>query len=667
MMQSHQVTDEILAQALVSEYYQGAVRLASFLLHDDEAAREITEQSIHKIVAVRHRFWGEESISSLLYSHILALALKHPSLEVSRGHADSGSDLTSLERNQALVILLRYGLHQSLEDTARVIERPRQTAVSLFTGAYRHLLAQDPDALAASTVQGDDHQQARESILRAAAGDDTLGSYGLLHIENCPACRSYRYAVENLERRLPASTDTAFPSPQLPPEKLEVIGSIAHSHIQSSQQKRKLAVSSKEALLIGFVIVAVLIAGWVVKAAAPDEGFSNRGPATPISEIPSSIEDAAPLPDTSGSVSAGAQSLEDSAYLSRRGYASLSRLQVPMTRKFPLDALTPAGASTARLSGPLALQAVLYYWGEHVDTYLHLQRAEDDPTATQAELISYVTATTDLKVIQRFAGNTDLLDRLTRAGFPVIIQRGSFSNADLPWSAQYDIVFGVDKTSGETALASLIIPTRGVAPVGLSDRSSHRYIPIVSNELYSAWHPFNYAYLVVYPADQEEALKLVLGDQFDAQQNYLFAANLAQVEAHTAHSSKHLFYDFYNLGNSLLHLSDEEGAAAAFDQAYAVFRFLPPEERIAQILWYQPGPYQAYFSTGRYGDLISLASTTIQQAGDVPVVESYYWRALARAKLGDWSTATNDLQTAMLLDPDFSLVPAAFDSLNGVE
>jgi hypothetical protein len=45
MMQSQQVSDEMLTQVLFGEYYAEAYRLASFLVSDDQTAQAICEQS----------------------------------------------------------------------------------------------------------------------------------------------------------------------------------------------------------------------------------------------------------------------------------------------------------------------------------------------------------------------------------------------------------------------------------------------------------------------------------------------------------------------------------------------------------------------------------------------------------------------------------------------
>ncbi len=95
-------------------------------------------------------------------------------------------------------------------------------------------------------------------------------------------------------------------------------------------------------------------------------------------------------------------------------------------------------------------------------------------------------------------------------------------------------------------------------------------------------------------------------------------------------------------------MGDHENAAAAFDQARAIG--LP-----WRMLWYQFGPYEAYYQIGRYDDVILLADTTLMERPYFE--ESYYYRGLAKAALGDIEQARSDLQKAVKRNPNFS--PAA--------
>jgi tetratricopeptide (TPR) repeat protein len=69
-------------------------------------------------------------------------------------------------------------------------------------------------------------------------------------------------------------------------------------------------------------------------------------------------------------------------------------------------------------------------------------------------------------------------------------------------------------------------------------------------------------------------------------------------------------------------------------------------------LWYQDGPYVAYYYTGRYQDVIDLAHTTLINVDKPVLEETYYWRGVAKEALGDRNGAIEDLQRAFDLNPN---------------
>lgn len=71
------------------------------------------------------------------------------------------------------------------------------------------------------------------------------------------------------------------------------------------------------------------------------------------------------------------------------------------------------------------------------------------------------------------------------------------------------------------------------------------------------------------------------------------------------------------------------------------------------MMWYQTGPYWAYYYSGRYQDVIDLATTTLDAMSEPVLEESYYWRALAREALGDTKGAIKDLRSALKFHPSF--------------
>ena len=71
------------------------------------------------------------------------------------------------------------------------------------------------------------------------------------------------------------------------------------------------------------------------------------------------------------------------------------------------------------------------------------------------------------------------------------------------------------------------------------------------------------------------------------------------------------------------------------------------------MMWYQTGPYWAYYYTGRYGDVLKLSTTTLDAMSEPVLEESYYWRALAREASGDTKGAIEDLRSSLEYHPGF--------------
>jgi tetratricopeptide (TPR) repeat protein len=72
------------------------------------------------------------------------------------------------------------------------------------------------------------------------------------------------------------------------------------------------------------------------------------------------------------------------------------------------------------------------------------------------------------------------------------------------------------------------------------------------------------------------------------------------------------------------------------------------------MLWYQVGPYQAYYNAGRYQDVIDLANTTLAYMLEPVLEESFYWRGLARQQTGDLEGAISDFKRTVELNSNFS-------------
>jgi tetratricopeptide (TPR) repeat protein len=171
-------------------------------------------------------------------------------------------------------------------------------------------------------------------------------------------------------------------------------------------------------------------------------------------------------------------------------------------------------------------------------------------------------------------------------------------------------------------------------------------------DLTSNWRAFNYTFLVVYPTDRAQDVQRLLGTLVDEEYAYRSAAETASNEIYLL-TGRDQYFAWFNRGTSLLWLQDYAGAAQAYDESFRHYSSLPENGRPWRMMWYQTGPYWAYYYTGRYQDVIDLATTTLGAMSQPVLEESYYWRALARLAVGDSKGALKDLRLSLEYHPGF--------------
>jgi tetratricopeptide (TPR) repeat protein len=158
---------------------------------------------------------------------------------------------------------------------------------------------------------------------------------------------------------------------------------------------------------------------------------------------------------------------------------------------------------------------------------------------------------------------------------------------------------------------------------------------------------------VVYPPDYENDVLNALGSLADETNSYRVAYDYALAETTTLTDPRDRYFAYFNVGTSLVKLQDYQGAAAAYDTAFSIYPDIEEKYRPYRMLWYQTGPYYAYYYMARYQDVISLATTTLDAESEHILEESYHWRALAEEALGDRAAAVADLRNALRTHPGF--------------
>lgn len=294
--------------------------------------------------------------------------------------------------------------------------------------------------------------------------------------------------------------------------------------------------------------------------------------------------------------------------------------------------------------GPANLAMALSYWGwsgNQADTraFLRPNREVDDKNVMPEEMVSFVEGFTEYKALTRVGGNLEILKQFLAAGFPILIEKGHHP-ADDWWMGHYVVVNGYDDQRQRfTIQDSLIAPDLSLA---YADLEAHE------------WRDFNYVYLVIFPVDRQDQVYQILGPHIDPVYNYQHAAQKALDEMGNL-TGRDLFFAWFNLGSSQVGLGDYAAAAQSYDQAFRLYQSLSEEQRPYRLMWYQTGPYEAYYFAGRYQDVINLANTTFSWVGQPVLEESYYWRGLAYEAIGKVELGIADIKKAAQLNPNYHL------------
>jgi hypothetical protein len=292
---------------------------------------------------------------------------------------------------------------------------------------------------------------------------------------------------------------------------------------------------------------------------------------------------------------------------------------------------------------PANLAMALSFWGwegDRLDTGVYLKPFEKDKNVMPYEMANYVLDETQYKVVVRNGGNLSLLKAILANGFPVIVEKGVILK-DLTgkdsWMGHYTVVTGFDDSKGEFIT---------------QDSYFSPDYPVSYSELVSEWRSFNYTFIVIYPPALEARLYDALGDFTDETTSDRIAYDLANQEIYST-SGTDQYFAWFNRGTNMVYLQDYAGAAASFDEAFQLYATLPETNRPWRMMWYQTGPYFAYYYAGRYQDVINLATFTIDRANEPYLEESYYWRAKAYVMAGQTQSAITDLQESLRLHPGF--------------
>ncbi len=303
--------------------------------------------------------------------------------------------------------------------------------------------------------------------------------------------------------------------------------------------------------------------------------------------------------------------------------------------------------------GPATLAMALSYFSIGISQYdvaNVVKPNKEDRNVSPEEMAAYVNTQTDVTALSRTNGTLDKLRRFIAAGMPVIVELGLDPPGEyawMEWYGHYLLVVAYDDALSQVWVYDSWLGT-SVVP-GESNDSRGRVVSYAALETY--WRHFNNNYIVLYAPEQAAEVANILGPDMDDQTMWEGALTTVQTLIAADPENAYLWFDLGTVYNAL---GEYERAATAFDQARNIG--LP-----WRMLWYQFGPYEAYYQVGRYVDVILLADITLQ---DRPYFEeAFYYKALAQAALGQTDDARQNLERAVNFNPNYQPAQVALGQL----
>ena len=297
--------------------------------------------------------------------------------------------------------------------------------------------------------------------------------------------------------------------------------------------------------------------------------------------------------------------------------------------------------------GPATLAMALNYFGKKVgqqEIGALLRPDQDDKNVGLEEMAAYAQSQ-GLSAAVRAHGDAERLRRLITAGVPVLIETWHEPKPN-DGMGHYRLLVGFDDTAGEW------IAYDSFDARDLVKGQPYSGIRLPYAETDRLWHVFNRQYLVIYDAARAAAVERVLSEDRDAAAAQARVLAQAQAAVQTQPNDP---FAWFNLGSDLVALGRFKEAAQAYDRARRIG--LP-----WRMLWYQFGPFRAYYETGRHDEVIALANATIATAKQAE--EAYYWRGLAEQAKGDANAARASWQRALELNPHYGEPAAALAGLD---
>src|SRR3990170_5842929 len=291
--------------------------------------------------------------------------------------------------------------------------------------------------------------------------------------------------------------------------------------------------------------------------------------------------------------------------------------------------------------GPATLSMALSWYGISVSQEELAQKMRpyqvangdnDDKTIFTQEFAQRAEAY-GLKTVNRVNGTIDLLKLFTANDIPVVVKTWLKPGEDI---GHFRFVRGFDEAK----------------QVVIVDDSYHGPNRRVSYyDFLSMWQPFNYAYIILYPAEKEELVRTILGGEGDESVAWKGALERAKEEEKLDSQN---IYPVFNQATAHFHLGEDKESVSDFERV---------EERLPRrMLWYQIEPILAYQKLDDFERVISMTDKILEN-GNRAFSELYQIRGEMYLDRGDREKAREQFELAIKYNSHFEPARTSLEGL----
>jgi tetratricopeptide (TPR) repeat protein len=268
---------------------------------------------------------------------------------------------------------------------------------------------------------------------------------------------------------------------------------------------------------------------------------------------------------------------------------------------------------------------VLGYWG-YADTQeaiaAQVRPGDLDTSVELAELAAYAQAQ-ELAAHTAVNGRGEVLRQLLANGLPIVAARW-LTTIEGTGARQFQVVRGYDHASKMFTVHD---------PLAGPD------VTVSYDDMDEEWRATNRSYLLVYPAENEDRVRAILGDEWNA--STMWEDALAQAEQELEADAQDATAQL-NRASALAALKQCDKAREAFDTAQALGL---AEGRLR----YRYGRYECLLNLEAYQEVLDLTQAEVD--GGAALEELHLYRAQAHVALDDAAMARVEYSRALDIHP----------------